>query len=201
MIALAAIILIIILFFTYLLFMPLSVNLYYAIDEKTLRKSSIKLFPFEYHFKDEKREKEKPKKLKTKKPKVKKPRRKKVNVPNLIQSEYKTFKVVLIDAAKLIVGLIKAPHVEDFSVALNGSFAGPDMTGMLYGGVMAVRSVLPNKGLLTFNPDFQADKLGGYVKAVAAIRLYEIVKQLLLFIWRLPKLHLIKLYFRLKKGG
>ena len=201
MIVLAAIILIVILLFSYLLFMPLSLHLYYAIDEKTLRKSSIKLFPFEYRFKEEKKDKEEPKKRKVKKPKAKKPRKKKINFPDLIQSEFKTFKTVLVDAAKLIAGIIKAPAVEDFSIALSGGLASPDITGMLYGGVMTVRPVLPKKASIAYSPDFQAEKLSGYVKAVAAVRLYEIVKQLLLFVWRLPKLHLIKLYFRLKKGG
>lgn len=201
MITLAVILIIISLLFAYLLFVPMALHLHYIIGDKTSKTSIIKLYPFEYRFKSGKSRKNLPAKISVAKDDKTKPGKRKLNFVKLVRAESQTFKLLFINGAKLFYGLLKAPKIKRLNVSLSGGLAGPDMTGMLYGGVMAIKPMLRQPIAIAYNPDFGVDRLAGDLNIEVVVRLYKIVKELLLFIWRMPKLRLIKIFFKLRKGG
>jgi|GEM_PF-2351212 len=82
---------------------------------------------------------------------------------------------------------------------LSGGMWSPDLTGQLYGLVQACNSIPSNSLSLSFQPDFTEDRLHGTIAAGTVFRIYRMINQLLIFIWRLPIRKLIKLYRNYRK--
>ena len=82
---------------------------------------------------------------------------------------------------------------------LSGGMWSPDLTGQLFGLVQACRSIPSNSLSLSFHPDFSEDRLHGTIAAGTVFRIYRIINQLLIFIWRLPIKKLLKLYRNYRK--
>jgi hypothetical protein len=188
----------------YLLFVPIFFRLSYKIDTLNFKQLEIRLFPLTIHpGKSKGKDVAKMKRAKDKKEKKrkKKGRTYKITFIPLMQNEYATFKHVIIDVIRLISGIIKSPENQSLRVELAGGLSAPDFTGYLYGAVCLIRPYLGKPVLLSFSPDFTSQSLRGEVSGELSIRIANLIKQVLLFLWRLPKLRLIKIYFNVKRGG
>ncbi|MCJ7687479.1 MAG: hypothetical protein MUO68_24660, partial [Desulfobacteraceae bacterium] len=84
---------------------------------------------------------------------------------------------------------------------LSGGLTEPHITGWFYGGVCAIQPMLGKSIRLFYSPDFTKESLNGKVRGRLAVRLYSIIKEVSIFIWRLPKLRLLRIYFKSRKGG
>ncbi len=188
---------------TYILFMPIFFEINYDIDNRTVQKGVIRIYPFKFSFKigGEKKAADADKTVAAGKKKVKRKKKMqglKIDFMRLLREEYMMLKQIGVEAMRLAAGIIKTPDYH-LNVSLNGGFASPDLTGCLYGGVCAVRS-MPVKAInIEYNPDFNVERLGGEVTGRVVVRISTIIKELLLFAWRLPKLKILKTYFRIKR--
>jgi hypothetical protein len=82
---------------------------------------------------------------------------------------------------------------------LRGGLFSPDLTGQLYGLVQICKSI-PNDSLsLSFHPNFMEERLRMTIVAVTVFRIYKIVNQLVLFVWHLPVMKLVKIYYNYRK--
>jgi hypothetical protein len=82
---------------------------------------------------------------------------------------------------------------------LSGGLASPDLTGRFYGLVQAFRTIPSDSLSLHFRPNFMENELRGTIIAGTAFRIYKILLQLVIFVWRLPIIKLIKLYRNYRK--
>jgi hypothetical protein len=204
MIAILIIAGIILAFVCYLLFIPVFFTLSYSIERHKFEKSEFKFFPLHINLKKSvKKEKAKAEKSQKEKKKAAKPKRRKSRISyiRLAQEEYGTFAQLLVNAARLMIGVLRSPDVFPLEINLEGGLAEPDLTGWLYGAFCALNPTLGRYIVLKFKPDFNARSLEGNVTGKIKLRIYNLVKELLLFVWRLPKLRLIKIYLKIKRGG
>jgi len=184
----------------YLLLSPISIYICYDFDKKNLTSAGISIYPFAYKFKvGAKTETQaKPKKLKSVKLKIKQPKKRGPNFMLLLFNEFDLIKEVLADVFALLIRLVKSPHRYFAYINLGGGLGTPDLTGQLYGGLEMIKPVLGNSVSIKYRPDFLAESLTGQATLGLAVRLGNILKELLIFVWRLPKLRLIKIYRKMK---
>ena len=189
---------------TYLLFVPIFVEMAFPIGGDRKGYTVVSLFPFKFRIKS-KLKKKKPKPdtetLARKRLKKKQRRKSKVNFFDLFPDEYPTIKLVIITAVQLVKGIIKAPDSYYLNINLAGGLSEPDNTGYLYGLICSIKPILSEAIKIDFSPDFQSDSLTGKIKGRVIMRIGIMVKELLLFLWRLPKLKIIKIYLKTRKGG
>jgi hypothetical protein len=185
----------------YLLFVPIFIEAVYTLGGKI--RATISFFPFRFRLKSRaKKAKPKPEKETLAKESLKKKKRKQAgfDFKDLFRTEYPTIKRVVVAVAKLIMGLVKAPNYR-LRVELAGGLDEPDITGYLYGLVCALKPLLGRAIILEYRPDFQSETLSGEIKGRVIVRIGSVAKELLLFLHRLPKLKLIKIYLKTRKGG
>lgn len=189
---------------SYLLFTPVILEISYDITGRKLGPGNIRFYPFSYKLKFEKKvDKAEAKKVvakKARKKAAKKSKRPKINFIALVRDEIDLGKTVINAAFRLLKGLIAAPEYRLF-ISLSGGLPEPHLTGYLCGGIKAIGPVLGESIALSYAPDFNSEKLGGEVTGRAALRISMIIKELLIFAARLPKLRLLKVYFKIRKGG
>jgi hypothetical protein len=189
---------IVILLFAYILLVPITINFDLRIAEKVSAESAIKAFPFRYRFSGGKLKKKARKPILLKTP-IKKPSQKMKRKRDF--SKLNTLDIALIletagEAFRFVGRLIKAPEYY-VKAELSGGVAAPDTTGEIYGAYQALRPILPSSITVSYNPDFTAEKFRGTVRCGLATRIITILKEILLFIFRLPIIKLIKLYRKL----
>jgi hypothetical protein len=204
MIILAIIIGTILAVIAYLLFVPIFVETAIPIGGDGKSHTVIILFPFKFRLKSKsKKEKLKPDKEALAKKRLKKKQRPKSKISffDLFPDEYPTIKRVIIEAVRLVKGIVKAPDSYYLQINLAGGLSEPDHTGYLYGVICSIKPLLSEAVKLDFRPDFQSESLTGEVKGRVIVRIGSVVKELLLFLWRLPKLKIIKIYLKTRKGG
>jgi hypothetical protein len=187
----------------YLLFVPIFIEANYLIGGKG--RITVAFFPFRIRLKPGKKKaktKSKPDRETLERQQLKKKKRKQAgfDFKDLFRTEYPTIKRVVVVAAKLIMGLVKVPNYR-LRIELAGGLSEPDETGYLYGLVCSLRPILGRSIKLDYRPDFQGEELTGEIKGRVKIRIGSMAKELLLFLHRLPKLKLIKIYLKTRKGG
>ncbi|MGD8293364.1 MAG: hypothetical protein PVF37_16760 [Desulfobacterales bacterium] len=84
-------------------------------------------------------------------------------------------------------------------INLTGGLSSPDLTGQLYGLFQSCRAIPYDFLSLSYHPNFMEDKLRGTIVAGTVFRIYEFITQLVLFIWRLPVMKLIIVYYNYRK--
>ena len=117
----------------------------------------------------------------------------------IIARERRTFRRTLAAFANFTKAILLSADRRYFKINLSGGLSSPDLTGQLYGFIQACKSLSYDSISLSYVPDFMNDKLRGTIVAGTVFRIYEILNQLMLFIWRLPKMKLIKIYYHYRK--
>jgi len=210
MIAIAIIIGVVLLLIIYLLLIPIACDVAYNIQNRRFKRLTVIIYPllFSYNAKIEKnlitdKKISEVSAQETKKTtiSIKPPSNKSANGwrYNLLLEFDLVVEIVKL-SFRLLKGILQAPSYR-LNISLTGGLSEPDITGSLYGGVCAVSPLLGRFIRLNYLPDFAAQSLGGDITGQAIVRPYKLIKELLLFGWRLPKLRLIKVYLRGRKGG
>jgi hypothetical protein len=205
MLALWIIVSVIIALTAYLLFIPITIRLNLLIDQKISVVSAVKIYPFEYKFISGKHKK-------SKKPKVSVPKKLEIELSEkptekqksklslLGMSDLALIFGVIAETFKFAGRVIKTPNYF-FNAEIAGGASEPDITGELYGAYHAIRPVLPDAISINYSPDFAAEKFTGTVEMGLVIRIIGLLRETLIFIFRLPIIRLFKLYRKLKKGA
>ena len=186
--------------FIYLLCVPVHFEIGYDIEQREFENFFFKLYPFSYRIRPKiVSDKRSAKQSDQDKKKTKKKKRFRVNYMELI-TDLTTLRQVASNSVKFIRGVVIAPDYY-LNVSLSGGLTEPHITGWFYGDVCAIRPMLGKSIRLFYAPDFTKESLNGKITGRLAVRLYSIIRELLIFVWRLPKLRLLQIYFKSRKGG
>ena len=185
----------------YILFSPITIYFALHFDDGFSGFARVRLFPFAYKFFKE--TKRKPLRTKGVEAKLKKFRtdRNVAEVFHIALDELEIIQKVINNLVKLFRGILKSPDQYYLKISMAGGLGPPDLTGQLYGTILSVRPVLSRSVSLDYRPDYLADNLSGEVVAGAIVRAYRLLSEMIIFAWRLPKIKIIRIYHRLKKGG
>jgi hypothetical protein len=188
----------------YILFVPVHIEMRFSIERRSLDRTFIRFFPFRYNIKT----RGGPKKIEEISEEIEKSEKGKfrppeflVNLIRVLMEETRTIYRVIFVTFKLLKGVLRSPSYGVIRVSLNGGLGEPELTGWFYGSLCMAKPIIGKTIAVHYNPDYLADGIGGEITGSAMIRLINIIKELLLFIVRLPKLKLIKAYWRIRKGG
>jgi len=185
----------------YLLCVPVYFEIGYDIEQRELESCSFKLYPFSYRIRPEsRRDKRSAKQSDQKEQKTTKMKKIGIRFVQLIRDDLRTLRQVASNSVKFIHGIVISPDYY-LNVSLTGSFKEPHITGWFYGSVCAIQPMLGNSIRLFYAPDFTKESLNGKVRGHLAVRLYSIIREVLMFLWRLPKLRLLRIYLKSRKGG
>ena len=200
MLILAIIIALVLTAIAYILLSPISIYINYDFDGENLISAGIRLYPFDYKFKtgQKKEIQAKAKKFKAIAKEKKQPRKRGIDFISLIIDEFDVLIDIIADLFALIIGILISPDRFFGKVNLGGGLGAPDFTGQLFGGIQMIKPALGDSISITYRPDFLAESLSGQATFGLVVRTYNILKELLIFIWRLPKLRLIKIYRKMK---
>lgn len=191
----------------YILFSPIAIYFALNFDDGFSGFAGIRLFPSGHKFfKETKRKPVKTKgvEIQLKKHHTEQGRktlRKLVEVFHISLDEWEILPKITINLLRLFRGILKSPDQYYLKISMAGGLGPPDLTGQLYGTVLSVRPVLGRSVSLDYRPDYLADNLSGEVVAGATVRAYRLLSAVIIFAWRLPKIRIIRIYHRLKKGG
>ncbi len=183
----------------YLLFVPVYFQIGYNIEKRSFETGSIKMYPFTYRIGrkpkgskatfrhgDQKEKKEKNKIAAT------------IHFIQLLQNELGTWRHVGLNAVSLIRRIIVSSDCR-FNITLFGGFTEPHLTGYLYGSLCAIQPMLRKSIDVCYQPDFEGRSFGGEVRGRLTVHIYSVLRETLVFLWGLPKMKLLKTYFKLKK--
>lgn len=198
-----AILIILLVICLYFLLIPVSLSLSYNTEGKRSI-GRIKFFPFVYRFAFDKEKREAKKKKAVKDKIIKKKQKvgkKKIPVWQVLLYEYDTTIAVTVDFFRFAGRLLKSTERYTLDVSLKGGMGSPDLTGQLFGVLQSVEPMLGKSVRIAYQPDFLSESINvkGNVTAGVRIRTYNILKEVLIFAWELPKLKIIKIVRRLKK--
>ena len=191
----------------YILFSPIAIYFALNFDDGFSGFAGVRLFPFAHKFlKETKRKPVRTKGIKIQLKKLgteqgRKTFRKVVEVFHISLDEWEILPKITINLLRLFRGILKSPDQYYLKISMAGGLGPPDLTGQLYGTVLSVRPVLGRSVSLDYRPDYLADNLSGEVVAGATVRAYRLLSEMIIFAWRLPKIRMIRIYHRLKKGG
>jgi hypothetical protein len=187
---------------TYVLFIPVTVHFNVLIEEKVTAYSAVKAFPFRrllYPRSPQFEKTPKPPKKKRGKPEEKSRfgRKKRFDFSALSRSDIGMLSGVAGEIFKLLGRLLKVPDY--YLIAnLSGGTEEPDVTGQLYGAYHAIRFNLPSAIRINYIPDYLAGRIQGNISCGLVVTVYGLIKEFVIFIFRLPKIRLFKLYRKLK---
>jgi len=185
----------------YLLCVPVYFEIGYDIDQRELESCFIKLYPFSYRIKPKiGPDKRSAKQSDQGEQKTKRKKRFRISYVQLIRDELGTLRQVASNAVKFMQRIVISPDYY-LNVSLTGGFTEPHITGWFYGSVCGIQPMLGKSIRLFYAPDFTKESLNGKVRGRLAVRLYSIIREVLMFLWRLPKLRLLRIYFKSRKGG
>ncbi len=184
---------------SYLLFTPVSIRLAIKFDESVAAVPELRIFPFKYKIRktpsgEEPEEPTKEKRVKTAKVKGG------LDFSRLNRADMSIIFKLLMEILRYLGRSVKAPKYF-LKAEIAGGAAEPDVTGELYGAYQALRYVLPSAVSVSYSPDFTAEKFSGRVEVGLAFRLSRILRETLVFVFRLPIIKLIRLYRKLRIGG
>ena len=198
-----AILIILLVICLYFLLIPVSLSLSYNTEGKRSI-GRIKFFPFVYRFAFDKEKREAKKKKAVKDKIIKKKQKvgkKKIPVWQVLLYEYDTTIAVTVDFFRFAGRLLKSTERYTLDVSLKGGMGSPDLTGQLFGVLQSVEPMLGKSVRIAYQPDFLSESINVKVNVTAGVRIrtYNILKEVLIFAWELPKLKIIKIVRRLKK--
>ena len=124
-----------------------------------------------------------------------------IEVFHIALEELKIMQEVISNLLKLFRGILKSSDHYYLKISMAGGLGPPDLTGQLHGTVLSVQPILGRSVSVDYRPDYLADKMSGEVVVGAIVRSYRLLSEIILFVWRLPKIRIIRTYHRLKKGG
>jgi hypothetical protein len=191
----------------YILVAPISIYLGFNFGDGLSGFAGVKLFPFEHKFfRDTTRKPVRTKEVEIvhKKSRVAKGRNALnwvVEVFHLAVDELEILQKITLNLLKLFRGILESLDEYYLKISMAGGLGPPDLTGQLYGTILSVQPVLGSSVSLAYRPDYLDDKVNGEVIAGATVRAYRLVREMLIFAWRLPKIRTVRLYRQLKKGG
>lgn len=128
-------------------------------------------------------------------------KRKIISYWQLILDEFDTIKIVLIAVVRFIGRLLISPDRYFLNISAKGGLGSPDITGEVYGAIESIKPILGKSVSIAYQPDFIGGSLDANIIAGVEIRIISIIKEMLIFIWKLPKLGIIRIIRKLRKGG
>jgi len=188
----------------YLLCVPVYFEIGYDIEQREIESCFIKLYPFTYRIKpkivpdkgsDRQSDQEEQKTKRKKRFRISY-----VQLIRLIRDELGTLRQVASNSVKFIQRIVISPDYY-LNVSLTGGFTEPHITGWFYGSVCGIQPMLGKSIRLFYAPDFTKESLNGKLRGRLTVRLYSIMREVLIFLWRLPKLRLLRIYLKSRKGG
>ena len=207
MVIIYALLLIILLMLGYILVAPISIYLGFTFGHGLSGFAAVKLFPFKHKFfRDAARKPVRTKgvEIEHKKSHVARGRNalnSVVEVFYIAVDELEILQKIIVNLLKLFRGILKSPDRYYLNISMAGGLGPPDLTGQLYGTILSVQPVLGSSVSLAYRPDYLDDKMSGEVVAIATVRAYRLLSEMLIFAWRLPKIRTVRLYHQLKKRG
>ena len=185
----------------YLLCVPVYFEIGYDIEQREFETCSFRLYPFSYRIKPKiGPDKKSDRQSDQGKQKTTKMKNIGIRFLQLIRDDLRTLRQVASNSIKFIQGIVISPDYY-LNVNLAGGFKEPHITGCFYGSVCAIQPILGNSIRFFYTPDFTKGSLNGKIRGRLAVRLYSIIREVLIFFWRLPKLKLLRIYFKSRKGG
>lgn len=185
---------------------PISIYFAFNFDRRPTVAVGVQFLIFKHHFSKKKKKEKSETETKNDRTKKSRPAKKSrpldktvIRQPATLIRERETIRQTLALFAGFAKQLVLSTDRYYIQMNLNGGLRSPDLTGQLYGLVQACKSIPSDSLSLSFHPDFIEDKLSGTIAVGTAFRIYKIIYQLLIFIWRLPKIKLIKLYRNYRK--
>ena len=183
----------------YLLFVPVYFQIGYNIEKRSVETGFIRMYPFTYRIgRKRKRSKASFRHGDQKGKKEKNKIAAAIHFIRLLQNELGTWRHVGLNAVSLIRRIIVSSDCR-FNITLFGGFTEPHLTGYLYGSLCAIQPMLRKSGDVCYQPDFERGSFGGEVRGRLTVRIYSILRETLVFLGGLPKMKLLKTYFKLKK--
>jgi len=183
----------------YLLYVPVYFQIGYNIEKRSFETGFIKMYPFTYRIGrkrkrskawfrrgDQRGKKEKNKIAAT------------IHFIRLLQNGLGTRGHVGFSVISSIHRVIVSSDCR-LSITLSGGFTEPHFTGYLYGSLCAIQPMLCKSIDVCYQPDFERESFEGEMRGRLAVRIYIILRETLVFFWGLPKMKLLKTYFKLKK--
>jgi hypothetical protein len=189
----------------YILFVPIRLNLRLVYNESFIATSTFAFFPFTRTFTGETGTVNKPspiEEISVEKPdappKPPKPG-KKLDYSRINKLDRQIIYQTIKEAFRFVGKLLRAP---DYYLQVNvvGGTEEPDVTGQLFGAYMAVRPMLPQSITIQYRPDFLMERFRGELNLGLSVRVYDIVREITVFLYRIPKIKLFKLYKKLKRS-
>lgn len=190
-----------------ILFSPISIYFGFNFGDEFSGFARVRLFFFEYKFFKDK----KPKPARVRGVKIGQTKslaeksRKALNtgaeVFHILVDELETVQKITIKVLKLFRGMVKSADNYFLKISMAGGLGPPDLTGQLFGTVLSLQPVLGSSVSLAYRPDYLDDRMSGEVTAGATVKVYRLLRELLIFAGRLPKIRLLRLYQQLQKGG
>ncbi|MCD6161502.1 MAG: hypothetical protein J7K40_03695 [candidate division Zixibacteria bacterium] len=189
----------------YLLFNPLILSFNFIIRDTFSGAVAVRFAPFEYKYVFSKKKTETKKEIKeiAQREKTAKPikRRKKISYLQIAINEFEIIKHVLLEVCKFIGRLLKFPDRYFLNISVQGSLGSPDMTGEAYGVIESIKPMLGESVSIAYQPDFLSGSLSASIIAGMETRVSCLIKEMLIFTWKLPKLGIIRIIRKLRKGG
>lgn len=183
----------------YILFVRISVDCRYRVEESVSREIQLRFFPFNISTATGKGKH--PKKGRTsQQPGVRDQSGRSFHFGKFLQDDYQAFfhfLLLLLDGLRRIV----APKGHCLAVSLQGSLGTPDMTGIALGLLGAVRPVLGRAVTLSCQPDFRQSSIRGEIECRIVFRMYIVLFEAVYLLFRLPKETTIRILKKLCKGA
>jgi hypothetical protein len=122
-------------------------------------------------------------------------------VIHFLKNEMDTVMIIIKELVNLFRKTVISPDKYYLNIHLRGGLGPPDLTGEVYGAIELLRPIFDKSVIILYQPDFTMDTFHGTVDASLKFRIIHILKELFLCAWKLPKLKLIKIIYKVKKGG
>lgn len=128
-------------------------------------------------------------------------KRKLTSFIHFIMADIDLFKKLLFESIRFFWRLTRVPEQRQLQLSLAGGLDSPHLTGQIYGLVCAAQAVLPESISIDYKPDFLGERLIGDIALGCKFRLAAFIKEIIIFIIKLPKIRLIKLAVKFRKEG
>ncbi len=188
----------------YILFIPISIYLRFNNEEKLTKGIGINLFPFKLIIEEDNKVinfiKRKISEIKFHK-KEKKSIWAKHDFLQILIDEFDTLRNIITIFLQFITGIFKSPDRNYLNVSISGGLSSPDITGMFSGLIESFHPLMGESISIVYHPDFCADSIKGDISIGIVVRINRLLKEILFFICRIPKIKIIQIYHKSKKGA
>jgi len=194
----ASVIIILVVFFLYVLFTPITIEANNVSDGEKKAVFRIKIFPFGFVFpigraKTGKRKggiKSAQKSVKT---------AKKSGLLSYLFFDLELTRQIAIEIIHFCVRLIRHPYKYYLRLSLRGGLKEPHLTGQLYGAICAASPILPESMRVSYEPDFIEDSIRANYHVGFKFYLAAVFFELFRMIFRLPLIKIIRMIWEYRK--